>query len=130
MKTLKGLVYIAVVWASIIGLALIGRASDDFHGEWSVLVTNETATLGMTNLWANDKKISSVWFHHSAASTCTVTVDVVKGTVTNRVASTTLTAAQDAQWGPAKKEWLRAKNSIIVGSNSTNPCTIKVQFDK
>ena len=122
---------IAVISGLVFILSTLIALSNEFMGEWiPAIYTNSTATYTNSGVSAATKKLAGVWFAHEDATTAECTVDVVKGSVTNRVATETVTSTNDVQWIPTGSLWLVHSDKVIVGSDSSVGVVTTVQFEK
>lgn len=114
MKRIMMIVCLFVLAFSFSMAALVGR--------WNFTVTNGAATKTVDSFSAG--VISSAEFHFETDTTCTVRVDVVRGSVTNTVAAKSISGANDAVWLPDGEYRVVLGDVIRLVNPATNACSI------
>jgi len=115
---------------SLVALLAIGALADDLWKE--IIVTVATNAAVSESITVDEEGyVSSALFNFPTSGTYSVSMDIVKGTVTNRVVSETIAAGTTGLWLPEGRLWIATGNTILItcaqcSASTTNTTNIQI----
>ena len=113
----------------LVGLVGAVRADDI----WKQIIITCNTNIAVSEAIDNTEEgyVSAMLFTYESSGTYTVSVDIVKGSVTNRVLSEAITAGTSGLWLPESRLWVAngdITRATCTSASAGNICTVDMQI--